>query len=358
MSVPIHESASNKLWGFVPSDIPQPAPREQAIRDYIYQHFVRDTVWVNVVSGWVTMRLAPEGVHVFTLHDIRRTTSKNDYGNYSAWFNLRTRDGLGVEFPAVYRVTARIGSTPESDGIGISPETKLHMYLSTLGLDFEAFNEEIMAAPALWPEHGEPSMFSDSNNICPELVQAIARHGPTEVQIPIVMTSQWGLGAKVKQVAKMKVADMTPVVVRADAVSKTTNDEFEIEAMTFNTMMDVLSETAYGESFLANDGTPVHKGNTPLLKNVVLPVVAQYPWVVTRTKADGTPSVTFPVSADGWSINGLVCFQLLAERLTKASAAKEVELEEVFSDNESLLFWVEREVPEFRGEFDEQVEEY
>jgi hypothetical protein len=315
--------------------------------------------WAKTYGSWVQDFLAGPGEHFATLHNLRQ------YKGAEAtkwWLTLKTREGLIVpDFPAPLGAVQCIkGDTPDKDWLG--PKEVLHYgrgpfyYLVKLGLDWEWFKKQVATCPAIWPgrwdEHDVPidPLFSDIEDMTPEFL-AWTWRTPKVVKVSVVVDPKYGLGVK----RGKTFFELAEVVIEGAASA-----EFEREKSLFYDAMDKLTATVLQKDTRFMAGSETTPDGKAVIRGVLVPIIKAHPALVKTVKDDGSPAIKFPVTQEGWSLNGLAAVTLAVERLLKLDP-EALFLNVSLTDPAPLLAWCNAHAPELAADMtvDEiQEEEY
>lgn len=356
LAIPLNEEAFATMRPFLKDPMTNQRPTgntEGELGKFFKGHAETGYIWVNARKNFIKARMAPVGEHYVTLAGFGRYYSQKNTQE-RVTFYVETREGWQASWTAPYKVEYTVGSTPDQDTI--STPGLMWSYLEALGLDQEKFAETIGEAPALWPREQLPlggeakPLFSDPDNIMPELHRLMLEYGLNTLKIKVTMDKKYGLGVERQgQYHEVKYYLVEGAQPKRDD-QMTDKVEFEHERKVFDAQMDILVKLVSGKDsavFYDEDGKETQDAVFVIL-NVLVPVVNQYPHVVTRFKPNGEPATTIPPTPDSWNLDGLVATNLMVERLNKlgtelANPAGLVDK----SDHTRLLEWVSENVSEF-----------
>ena len=338
-----------------PEDVPT---GETALRNYLEANLVQEKIWVSAYKGFIKSRLAPVGKHRFTLHQVRKFTRRSD-GDERVGLTLRTTQGLEIGFTAPWPDIGAIrGATPDADNFEINDQKMGAKYLFALGLDLDKWEEEMGKAEALWPRPGVTSMFSDENDVTPEILQAVARHGPQAVQIEIVEDEKWGLGPLRKgqyhEVVMKIYATDDPVAHSVETVEKEPQSDFADELLYFTALYDSLTKlVSHNDSAEFTASGFLTEAGRDIAVMVIAPVVNEFPHVVKGKKDDGSPAIPFPITEEGWNLDGLHWLAELAARLIKNVDLSQLDGVVDRNDSTKIVEWAKENVPELTTQLEE-----
>ena len=347
LDIPMTEDAFEVMKPFLADPLTAQRPRnysESEIASFFTEHAEKAHVWVRAWKGFIRARLAGPGSHYFRLVDLGKYVRQRD-GQERISFTLQTEDGLEAKFSAPYKLEYSLGDTPEKDTI--STPGQMWTYLENLGLNSHLWEETVVSADALWPRRGGPDpLFMDPDDITPELLALIQQYGPTTVKITIENDAEYGLGP----VRKGQYAEVKMIQVEGTPPPQTESDEkeFQREREVFDAQMDILVKLVTGrDDAVFYENGKESKDGVYVIVNVLVPIVNQYPHVVTRYKANGEPATTIPPTPDSWNLDGLVAINEAVRRLNNLGTelANLTGLIDA-NDHSKLLEWVADNVPE------------
>jgi hypothetical protein len=310
LAVPMDPTCAKAIGAFITPYEGEIPTDEPTLRKFLREHIIQDEIWVSAYKGFIKSRLAPAGKHKFKLHQVRKFTRRAD-GDDRIGITVCTDQGLETGFTAPWPgIKAIRGNTPETDSIEISEQKLGTQYLVALGLDLDKWEIEMKRAEALWPRQGVTSMFSDENDVAPEILQAVARHGVQYVQLEIELDDQYGLGPKREgqyHEVVMKIYATNDSGTRdTETLEEESRSDFDDERVYFTTLFDSLTKLVSGKdnALFTINGYLTAEGRD-ITKMIIVPLAQERPDTVKGKKPDGTPALPFPVTEEGWNLEGL-----------------------------------------------------
>ena len=327
---------------------------EDALRKELKGRLDTRPRWAFVKNNFVNQFEAGVGVHTGYLDDFFQYT--NAKGDKRCIVRVRSKEGYTSTINCPWPdIECRVGETPEDDWIG--PEKELNAgkgpfpYLIKLGLDWQRWtNVDLEEAAALWPGHYNKDMvsvdsyFQDVDNLSPEILAAVRKHGLKPVQWEVVPDDDYTLSLTKDGM----FFALTPIVIEGSPE----DTAYQTERAVFYEMWDNLTKVIHGDDarFATVAGKPTPEG-THVIKSLIVPTVRQKPEIV-KYFVDGEPKARFPIEREDWRTNGLVILDLMAERVMKDDPAALCEDHATFQD------WLKENVPELEDDLtvDEGVE--
>jgi len=298
--------------------------------------------WAFIKNNFINQFEAPIGIHTGYLDDFFQYT--NAQGTQRCIIRIRNKEGYTSTINCPWpKIECRVGDTPEEDWLG--PEKELNAgkgpfpYLIKLGLNWKQWTDvDLEQAAALWPKHYDKDMlpvepyFQDTENLTPEILAAVHKHGLKPVQWEVVPDDDYTLSLTKDGMFYA----LTPIIIEGSPEDKAYQDE----RVVFYEMWDNLTKVIHGAdarfATLAGKATPE---GAQVIRGLIVPVIHQKPDIV-KLFVDGEPKARLPVEHDDWRTNGLVFLDLMAERLMQADAAA------LCDDPAALLEWVAANMPE------------
>jgi len=342
MSVPL-DNALPILRPFMPK-IKVVPDTELELKDFIANNIGMELWLAYVKNGWIKSVLAEKGTRLGYFQDMWLTTGKDGVPRTMIVLEERGTFLTSAISTPWYDATYIKGATPTGDKMeGLNNKAGPWPYLKKLGLDIEKLGEEMDAAEALWPGHIDldrgsiPSFFSNVENIVPDIVAAVYRHGRKLVQWEVHDDPEYGAS-----VVKDGIwFDLQPVVM-ADS------GEFDAEKVRALENWDNLTRAVLNKDVGFMRGSSLTDDGRYMVKHFLVPLVQAHPAIVTGVKPDGSPAVMFPITQEDWTLDGLVALNMAVEEMFK-KGVEFTDLTGVFDSNDSskLVQWVRDNVPLF-----------
>ena len=249
---------------------------------------------------------------------------------------------------------------PDDDYIGpksqLNPNQRVFEYLTNFGLKWNNLEQDLQTAEAYWPGHADnqdipiPALFRDIENPWPSFLEMIDRHGTgNPVKMEIVRHETYGLGPK--RTGQFPIVKMIPI--EREGGIDVSAEEFKKEAILFGELWDNLTKVVFAKDdarFMV--GGKFTEDGRALAVAVLVPLVHTYPDAVKLKKPDGSPRIDLPPEPNGWTLNGLVCANLTAERLMKLDEEERFNVVDL-KEADNLLTWAAEAVPEWEGAGDD-----
>lgn len=358
--VPLGPGAAQRLALFAPGATGVPTT-ESALREWIARNVRPDKVLVYAKNGSIWSRIAEPGKHRAQLSGLFKFHNKK--GEPRAGFRLRTADGKDISWTTTWpALVCKVGDTPEEDDIGpkgaLNGSQYLFGYLIDLGLDWKRFEAELVAAyngtlpdgrkgrlfRAMGLDGEEPGFFQDPEDITPDLLDAVKRHGPATVEVEVVNDREYGIGPKRGDFSRVQ---LTKIIVEGGAGG--VSAEFEREKGRLLDALDVLAIKLFQRDTRFAAGSNTTEDGKAVMRGLIVPLVRLNPGIVRKQKEDGSPLVTFPFGPDGWTLNGVAALSMAVEKLLQMDD-EELFLTVDLHNSASLLAWAERAATELKAD--------